>query len=310
MNRLAVLSLAFLMVGSSTGITMGSSPIVERRWGPAVQRIISAARAGDAGSREIAVRQAIEAGLLHSDRKTRDEVFSFLSQNNRWIDLRPYGDILEQFGKVDGQHRGLWLLDEAELAHGPREMRLGFFQKAIVNGGLTLPHGRGLPRELAMSFAAIQGLAELEPLVERYADQVEERWKKGFEFETFPVLFRLGSGAQDREDALLLASQRLSATAGHEVKAKMDGDAGFRGAVLQVARDVCATDPFSDRRNPGCTDMKNVIGRQIALERDARKSEMESSEPGSAVRSENKVEGWLTRLRQHVPDAEIVYSRR
>lgn len=300
MNRLFFWALCFGLLGRwPAGAIVGGVPDLT----PAQKAIHDAASVRGPGQREEAVRQAIREGLSAEDKEVRNQVFSYLSQNTRWLDLRPFEKILLEFSRIDDTHRGQWLLDDAELTHASRAVRLDLFQRAIVSGEITLPHGRALPRDLAMSFAALQGLGELEPLVEQFANHIEERWKESFQFETFPALFRLGSGARDREDALRLSSLRLASMADKDVKAKMDSDAGFRGAVLQVARDVCVADPFSGRLNSGCADMKSVVGRQTALDRGTRKSEAESSVSGSGTPVNEQSETWLARLRRHMPDA-------
>jgi hypothetical protein len=302
----------WLLFWSLSFSLLGGSPVRAISGGvlgltPEEKAVRDAASIRDPRRREDALRDAIRDGLLSADPAIRDRIFSYLSENTRWLDLKPYADVIEQFAKTDSLHRGLWLLDDNELAKAPRTERLVVYRAAIENGVTRLGRGRPLTRESAMAFAASEGMTEVEPLVAQFSPMVEARWKESFQFQTFPALFQLCGGAQDREDALRLASQRLAAMADKEVKAKMDDDSGFRGAVLQVARDVCAADPFSgNRRNPGCADMKGVIGRQMALELHARKADAESSAIGSASPAEERSDSWLTKLRQHVPDAEIV----
>lgn len=310
MKRLVAVGALFLAIAlestHSAGSSIGGVPSLT----PAQRAVRDAALIPDARQREEALRHAIREGLFADDQEVRTQVFSYLSQNIRWLDLRPYADVIEHFAREDSLHRGLWLLDDDDLARAPRSERLVVYQAAIENGVTRLARGRPLTRESAMAFAASEGMTEIEPLVARFSVMVDERWKKSFGFASFPALFALGTGAANREDALRVASQRLAAMTDGEVKAKMDDDPGFRDAVLQVARDVCIADPFSGRRNPGCADMKLVTGRQVALGRETRRPEMATPGAGSPLAGEERGERWLERLRQHVPEEAIVDQSR
>src|ERR1039457_2694452 len=144
---------------------------------PAQKAIYDAASVRDPRQREQALRQAVREGLFAKDREVRNQVFSYLSQNSRWIDLRPFAGIIEQFSKIDPLHRGLWLLDDNQLARASRDERLATYRTAILAGEARLGRGRPLTRESAMAFAAADGMAEVEPLVTQFSPAVEERWK-------------------------------------------------------------------------------------------------------------------------------------
>jgi hypothetical protein len=270
---------------------------------PAQKAIHDAASVRDSRQREEALRQAIREGLFADDRKVRNQVFSYLSQNTRWLDLRPYGEILLQFSRSDETHRGRWLLDDVELARSRREERLSIYQEAIKRGHISLRNGSPLDRFGAVEAVALEGLSALRLLVDQHYGDLPKDLQARAPYDELVESLELRAGAADREDALRLSSQRLAAMADKEVKAKMDADSGFCRAVLQVARNVCVADPFSGRRNPGCADMKSVVVRQTALDRDTRKAETESSATGSESPVTGQSETWLTKLKQHVPDA-------
>lgn len=293
-SKLSFEAVIVLLLLLDSGISAGGGT-PQRIWGEAAQQIQRAAALPDGVEREDALRIALRAGLTQPDKAACDEVFEYLTSNQRWLDLRPYAEIVRQ---VDPTHsrKANWLLDEAELIHGLRSDRLRWFDLAITGGEVKLPHGRPLTRELAMSFAAIQGLSELEPLIQQYAAQVDERWRKSFQFESFPSMFELGNGAENREDALRLASERLAQMEDSDVRARMDRDAGFRMAIFQVAEDVCALNPFSGRLNKGCSKMKEVVRRQIVLDRNT------VGQASKTLKAETFEVDWLEGLKQRVPE--------
>jgi hypothetical protein len=267
---------------------------------PAQKAIHDAASIQAPRQREDALREAVSEGLLSSDPAIRNQVFAYLSQNSRWIDLRPYAEIIEDFSKMDPLHRGVWLLDDNELAHASRAERLAAYRAAILDGVTRLARGRPLTRESAISFAASEGMVELEPLATQFSPLVEERWKNSFGFEALPTLFHLGEGAKDVEDAGQIVAGRLRAMDDDDLYSRMWNDSGFRSAVLQVARNVCAPNPFSGRRNPGCADLSNVLGRQAALKEKKQKAVVE---PRVGTVTTERGDDWLSQLRHYTPPA-------
>lgn len=81
----------------------------------------------------------------------------------------------------------------------------------------------------------------------------------------------------------------------------MAGDKGFRAAVLQVARNVCARNPLSGACNPGCADIRSVLRRQAALKEKAQKAALESDRSGKAVITTEPERDWLSQLRHYTP---------
>lgn len=293
-NALLVISLLALVDQATlTGSSPGGVPSLT----PAQKAVAEAASVRDPEDRVEALRQAIRAGLFAPGRQTRDEVFRYLSENSRWIDLHPYADVFEAFSKADPHHRGPELLDENQLPRLPRAHRLEMYRQAITQGSAKLPHGSTLTREAASSLAAFEGMGELRAVVQEFAGQVESRWRKSFGFESFDSLFELTAGAEDREDAARLAATRLAEISADTVRDRMDQDEGFREAVIRIAGYGCAIDPFSRQRSPGCGRMSEVVQRlgRVAGKGEATREPESSSPPGPAK------EPWLDRLRVLVP---------
>jgi hypothetical protein len=284
-------------------IAVADSPIIDAHGscGPLATPVCKAGAIKDPPAREEALRAAIQEGLFSGEAARREQVFRYLAENSRWIDLRPYAEIIEQFSKTDALHRGLWLLDDNELARSTRDERLAAYRTAIQNGVARLARGRPLTRESAIAFAAAEGMVELEPLATQFSPMVEERWRKSFGFEAIPALFRLGEGAKDVEDAGRIAAGRLRAMDDDDFSSRMENDQGFRAAVLQIAQNVCAFDPFSGGRNPGCADISRIVRRQAALEEKTQKPVVQSNGAGKAPVTTERRNDWLSQLRHHAP---------
>jgi hypothetical protein len=293
-NYLATLWLA-------AAVTLGSSPVIDTygSCGPLARPVCDAAKLKDPVEREKTLRVALQERLLSTDNITRDQVFKYLSENSRWLDLRPYGELLEEFAKLDSRPRGLWLLDEAELAHRARDERIEVFRRAITEGRITLAHGRPITREVAMSFAALTGLTELQGLVEDHKNEVDDVWKRSLKFESFPALFELTAGAADREDAVRRGAMKLASMGDDDFAIRMESDPGFRSAVLQVATDACAPNPLAEQRSPSCLEFREVSKRQVTLQK-RRQAALPSKSQEAAREATRVAPTWLDSLRSRV----------
>ena len=290
------------ILGLLASVAIAESPIVDPgACGRLAAPVCKAAMTKDPLAREEALRSAIQDGLLSSDKARREQVFRYLAENSRWFDLRPYAEIIETFSQSDALHRGLWLLDDNELQHSTRDERLLAYRTAIQNGVARLARGRPLTRESAIAYAATEGMVELEPLATQFSPMVQERWRKAFEFEAFPTLFQLGEGGKSVDDAGRLAAGRLRAMDDDEFFSRMSRDEGFRAAVLQVARNVCARNPLSGACNPGCADIRSVVRRQAATREKVRRAASESDRSGKPSITMQTESDWLSHLSHYAP---------
>ncbi len=156
----------------------------------------------------------------------------YLENNRRWIDLRPFASIVIQFSKI-GQNgaSGLWMLDDLELMRAPRSRCEDVYRMAIMDGGITLPHGRPLPRRAAIRGACYEEMDSLAPLIREYvkAEYPEEGAK-------LLTALELGAGAEDREDAIRLSARHLPEMDAAAVYDKMTADGDFRSVVIWATR--------------------------------------------------------------------------
>jgi hypothetical protein len=273
--------------------TLGGMPPATLSLTPAQQAVHDAASIKDPGERERALEKAIAAGLSPPDPDASYQVYVYLADNARWIDLRPFASLLIQFGRTHLLgHRALRTLDEAELMRAPRHQREDACRMAIMDGKTLLPHGASLIRKVAILFACDDGLDSLAPLIRDYlmTEYPQEHAK-------LLAALELGAGAEDREDAIRLSAQRLRGMDAAALYERMDADADFRSVVTRVTEDGCASNPFLGGVNRGCADMKIVVGRLSAHEAELKKKTPAVGPLDAKVASFPPKETWLGRLR-------------
>ena len=287
-----VASLSALLVTRTLQGDIGGVPGLT----PEQQAVQDAASIKDPDERERSLERAISAGLLAPDHKTRYQVLVYLENNRRWIDLRPFASIVIQFSKIDQNGvSGLWMLDDLELMRAPRSRREDVYRMAIVDGGITLPHGRPLPRKVAIRGACYEGMDSLAPLIREYvkAEYPEEGAK-------LLTALELGAGAEDREDAIRLSARHLREMDAAAVYDKMAADGDFRSVVTRVTEEGCASNPFLGGKNPGCADMKVVVGHLSAHETEVKRKALAAAGPAARVSSSAFQKSWLDRLNDAV----------
>ncbi len=219
-----------------------------------------------------------------------------MSRNIRWIDLRPFASIVIQFGKIDQDGgSGLWMLDDAELMRATRLQREDYYRRAIMDGEITLPHGRPRPRKVAILGACDDGLDSLAPLIRDY---VKAEYPD--EHAALLTTLELGAGAEDREDAIRLSARRLQAMETDILYDRLAGDDSFRKVVTRVAEDGCASNSFLGGVNPGCSDMKVVVGRLAAHEAERKKKALAATSPDRKGPDSGFTRTWLDRLKDAV----------
>jgi len=176
--------------------------------------------------------------------------------NSRWLDLRPFEDIITEFGRSNNPtSRNVgWFLDSVELGRMSRDERLRIYSAAIVEGRTTLQHGWPLLRQTAIGAAAIDGLAELKPLIEAHYPEESAEVRSAFPLPELLVRLELGAGASDREDANRLASERLAAMKDADFRDRMNTDAAFQKVVGDIAPTCAQSIPLPHVATRLCVD--------------------------------------------------------
>ena len=286
----------------------GSYEVVGEQWGPAVKRIEAAAALSDREARLRMLQETIESGLFSPDRNANWEVLRFLETKQRWIDLRPFVAILERYMGPTGRNDGAWVADEVEFFRASRQDRIEVCRRAIVEGQITLPRGWQIPRNVAMGFAADEGLEELKPLIVEYYDRLAPDYKHHSPLEELLESIELRAGASDREDAIERACARLAAMSDTELKQKMEADVHLQHVADTLAQDACAVDPIMSRRSPGCAVLKGVVNRQEHLFQ--MEVEKGTVKPKWVVGNRAGREAdWLTRLGDRTQEVPVVKPR-
>ncbi len=300
LSRLATVCLVFLTSLTAAQYMGASSPNNPVIVFPGKQAIDDAATLSDPIARESALREAIRKGLLESKANVANEVLGYLGMNSRWLDLRPFEDIITEFGRSNNPtSRNVgWFLDSVELGRMSRDERLRIYSAAIVEGRTTLQHGWPLLRQTAIGAAAIDGLAELKPLIEAHYPEESAEVRSAFPLPELLVRLELGAGASDREDANRLASERLAAMKDADFRDRMNTDAAFQKVVGDIATYVCAVDTFAPRRNPGCASIKDIVKRQEQLDKKVRQASGTATTTSISTmqRYEERIDSWLGRM--------------
>jgi hypothetical protein len=229
-------------------------------------------------------------------------VLGYLGDHSRWLDVRPFEDLITEYGRSNNPtSRNVgWFLDSIELARMSRDERLRLYTMAIVDGSTTLRHGWTLLRQSAMLLASDDGLAELKPLIEAHYGELSPGEQRNVPLPEVLIRFDLGAGAADREEANRLASERLTAMRDADFRDRMDTDEAFRTVVDGIGTYVCGGDPYRMRRNPGCASIKDIVKRQLRLEKVTEEAAraMAITPASSMQRYEEHRDSWLGRLQE------------
>ena len=300
LSRIATIFLVFVLSLGAPVYICATSPVAEESLLPEQEAIDNAARLPDPVARESALREAIRKGLLETRPEVATEVLGYLGEHSRWLDVRPFEDIITEYGRSNNPtSRNVgWFLDSVELGRMSRDERLRIYSAAIVEGRTTLQHGWPLLRQTAIGAAAIDGLAELKPLIEAHYPEESAEVRSAFPLPELLVRLELGAGASDREDANRLASERLAAMKDADFRDRMNTDAAFQKVVGDIATYVCAVDTFAPRRNPGCASIKDIVKRQEQLDKKVRQASGTATTTSISTmqRYEERIDSWLGRM--------------
>ncbi|HKB71529.1 MAG TPA: hypothetical protein VKH46_11845 [Thermoanaerobaculia bacterium] len=254
-------------------------PIPEVSLSPAEQRVADAAKIKDPVEREAALRASIEEGLLRSSRDVRMEVQQYLALNRRWIDPRPFEDIIAQ--STDGRS---WI-QGIRWDYLTRDERLKVVREAIEQGQAVAPGGDIINRAVAMQAVGWYGLEELVPLVRQYypvlvqqikhsvPDYIPTKPEVHFTPEQIALRAHLREGGEDLEDCFRRSAERLAAMPDEEFRQKMETEKDFRDVLLGAAGEinrVCERNPFTGWVNSGCEQIHRIYERQATLDKKAQ----------------------------------------
>ncbi len=211
------------------------------------------------------IRKVLGGFLLIEDQTTRTEAFEYLYNHQRWLDLRPWADVLAEFDKLQDSDYGQIMLSRAALLSGPREERLAAYKSAIESGSFACSRSYRLLAFDALRFAALDGFEELLPTIRDKYDSFPPSTKRNLPLEWVTAHMELRHGAADRDDAGRLAVMRISQMNDHVFLRRMEEDPGFRKAVMDSTKFVCAVDPYRGGYSKDCDYLTDVLMRQYNL---------------------------------------------
>lgn len=278
--------------------TMSASDPVPQSVLTREQQTISEAMRSSGIGREPRVRVALAEAFSSESEDVRAQTVQFLASTYPSWDYRPFEDLIAAFGRTyrfPGQIDSI--LDKSELLRGPREERVALLRRAIVEGSIVLSRGTRYPRELAMAWAAQEGLWELEDDLRQYLDNVAQRYKIGLGMSAFPALFELKRGACDAAEASRLAVARIVEMDDRAFRGRMTSDPGFRSAVFNIADSVCSRDMANDRiaDGPECELLQRSTEKRLAAIDAARDSHPRGAGPAN---------DWTATLRSKASSAD------
>jgi len=222
--------------------------------GPVDEQLIAAYSQMEAspGTVPASFRNDVRHLLQSSELKTRQQTWSFLLENLRWIDVRQLEDILLEGDSVNGQLYARHLLGYYETLLMPREEKVALYLSAMTTGEAQYPRGFGLPRTVAMLDASRQGLTELrEPIISAHA-LLTDGYKSRYPLSYFLIRLELAAGAENLWAAGGAAFEKLSEWDPKTYCDRILSDGVFRTAVSEFAHQACAKSPFDGSQPPGC----------------------------------------------------------
>lgn len=225
--------------------------------------IRNAGAIADSAAREAPLREAIRAGLMHHDARQREYVFAYLVHlNHRCLDLRPFADILEEYGRRHDKQGGFGLADTAELIWAPRAERIETYRSAILKGMLIQKRGSVVRGCSVVRAAAWQGLDELGPLIGTHWEGLGCGGAE--ELDEIRLVLSLRAGAENQRQAELLAARRLAAMTDDEVWQRASGNPIFARELWQTADFACEPDPFVGEVAAECEALRSLAMRLLA----------------------------------------------
>jgi len=251
-NRAVIATISVLIAASAaasnlgleSGHQSGSTAAKRMESAEAVDAIQMALEEEDGDARHRAVESSLRSGLLNPEKSVRLEVESYLGHLIDRDDFEGLGyvalECLELYG-IPGEdpHCAGWFFDDLELARLNVSERTDYYQRAIVDGAVTLWYGSTLWRFSAIIKAVNDGITGLEPLILEYYPTLDDAQQKLLPREEIRPILELRGGAAHRNEACRLGAERLSRKNGESVLMALGSDSGFRAAVFGLVRESC-----------------------------------------------------------------------
>jgi hypothetical protein len=290
------------MAGGQPGGTVGP---VGGGLMPYQQTIADAAKIDEPALRQVALRQAIEAGLLGKPYSVSSEVRLYLAKNSRWIDLRPFENIIRQYrGPTPASNYGDDWIGGIEWQYLSSADRARVCRVAIEQGQAVAPGGMIVNRYVAIQALGWYGLPELLPLARSYYSALDKISQQTLSLSRVAIEANLRSGCEDSEDCYDRAAERLAAMSNRGFRKRIERDPDFAAVLFGTGLNpglldrICEKNPFTGWINPGCGEVQRIYKRQAALDETIRAQQAAEGLTPTAPKAWWEWKGsWLDRLR-------------
>jgi hypothetical protein len=253
MRRVIVIVTLFIAIGMTDAKTY---PFEDSFRGK--EELINAIRITDSDIRRDRLEKILYKLLTDSDYDNYDLASLYIAELVQWFDFTPYEWIgkEEEKAQVHGS-RFLALLDLQDLSSMDHDQRVEILRSAIVESKVKLARGSELHRINAISIATYSGIIELQPLVEKYLAEFTDADRA-----KYSLALSLTVGANDRDDAMLLAAERLQAINACEFRRRMREDKIFFTVALDFTERACLVSPIDGYQIPACHEYYKLFARE------------------------------------------------
>lgn len=252
-------ALIVISVLAQASLALATWPVIPRPLAPALQAIRAAARLQDAAERGNALQKAVLDGLRGADREGAAQIIAFLEDNSQWIQMEELDAIIPELDRLGVSSWEIQsLVDMARLSGSTKEERLRVYAAAILKGESRYGAMGRLNRVTAMTVAALEGITELLPLIEANYKNLRPEEQRVTSLEQLRWSMRLGAGASDRMEAVVLSLAQAQQMGVAAVVSEARASRAFRDALTDACRFACHPSQIVDDANPTCIGFRDL----------------------------------------------------
>ena len=306
MARTRWASVILSMVVAASGLMVEAyQPEIRRPLTPEEAEIEFAGGIADPEERRVALRRALEKGLLESDTNTRSDVYQYLHGASAWLDLSPYTDILIRLAAQTNRDSYMWLADRNRLHWMAREERSTIYRRAMEEGEVRLRFGLRFSRRMAAEAAAREGIDELLPEIQEYCSRQPSEDRLFSPCEDLILMSEFRGGGHEGKSAIYAAAERFSEVDDQRFWSLMNFDPSWNRVFLRTASSACAPDQLTGEVSEACAVIGEIAADQFGLFR----ARLAAAANGSLAARESLERvwpvHWLARLQRLVGGPDL-----
>jgi hypothetical protein len=234
---------------------------------PETEEILAAVRIEDPDLRREKLGEILDRVLTEPDIEENfiayQAVSDFIWELSPWFDFEPFEWIGEkELEAPRGISQLFGVLDQQDLRSLGYQERVSLLRTAIVEGRVAFGRRTVIARPVAIEMVARDGVSELQELAEQYHSELSPTFRESFSLEHFQLLLSLTSGAKTRDEALLLAAQRLLVGDDCELRRRIKEDQLFLKVVLDLTQRACRFSPIDGAQIPACQEYFELFARE------------------------------------------------